>query len=105
MEQWKIRVNPAKCIQITLTTRRTICPQVNINNFPITIKQEVKYLGIHLDKKLTWQTHIKVKRRQLELKIRNINWLINKKSQLPLENKITIYKAIIKPVWTYGIEL
>jgi hypothetical protein len=31
--------------------------------------------------------------------------LINRKSQLSLENKITIYKAIIKPVWTYGIEL
>jgi hypothetical protein len=34
-----------------------------------------------------------------------MNWLINKKSQLFLENKITIYKAIITPVWTYGIEL
>jgi hypothetical protein len=34
-----------------------------------------------------------------------MNWLINKKSQLSLENKITIYKAKIKPVWTYGIEL
>jgi hypothetical protein len=34
-----------------------------------------------------------------------MNWLINNKSQLSLENKITIYKAIIKPVWTYGIEL
>jgi hypothetical protein len=34
-----------------------------------------------------------------------MNWLINKKSQLSLENKITIYKAIIKPVWTYGVEL
>jgi hypothetical protein len=34
-----------------------------------------------------------------------MNWLINKKSQLSLENKITIYKAIIKPVWAYGIEL
>jgi hypothetical protein len=45
------------------------------------------------------------KRRQLELKIRNMNWLINKKSQLSLGNKITIYRAIIKPVWTYGIEL
>jgi hypothetical protein len=33
-------------------------------------------------------------RRQLELKIRNMNWLINKKSQLSIENKITIYKAI-----------
>jgi hypothetical protein len=34
-----------------------------------------------------------------------MNWLINRKSQLSLENKITIYKAIIKPVWTYGIHL
>jgi hypothetical protein len=41
-----------------------------------------------------------------EFKIRNMNWVINKKkSQLSLENKITIYKAIIKPVWTYVIEL
>jgi hypothetical protein len=34
-----------------------------------------------------------------------MNWLINRKSQLSLENKITIYKAITKPVCTYGIEL
>jgi hypothetical protein len=34
-----------------------------------------------------------------------MNWLINRKSQLSLKNKITIYKAIIEPVWTYRIEL
>jgi hypothetical protein len=34
-----------------------------------------------------------------------MNWLINTKSELSLENKIAIYKAIIKPVWSYGIEL
>jgi hypothetical protein len=65
-----------------------ICPQVSINNFPIPLKEEVKYLGLYLDKKLTWQTHIKAKRRQLELKVRNMNLLIDKKSQLSLENKI-----------------
>jgi hypothetical protein len=78
---------------------------IELHNFHIPIKQEDKYLQLHLNKKLKWQTHIKAKRRQLELKVRNMNWLINKKSQLSLENKITIYKAITKPVWTYGIEL
>jgi hypothetical protein len=34
-----------------------------------------------------------------------MNWMINRKSQLSLENKITIHKVIIKPVWSYGIEL
>jgi hypothetical protein len=53
MEQWKITVNPSKSSQITFTTRRTICPQVSINNFPFPIKQEVKYLGLHLDQKLS----------------------------------------------------
>jgi hypothetical protein len=79
MEQWKITVNPAKSTLITFTTRRSVCPQVSINNFPIPIKQEIKYLGLHLDKKLTWLTHIKAKRRQLGLKIRNMYWLINLK--------------------------
>jgi hypothetical protein len=41
---------------------------------------------------------VEAKRRQLELKVRNMNWLINKKLQLSLENKITIYKEIIKLV-------
>jgi hypothetical protein len=65
MEQWKIKVNPAKSTQITFTTRRAVCPQVSINNVPIPIKQELKYLGPHIDKKLTWRTHIKPK---------DVNW-------------------------------
>jgi len=31
-----------------------------------------------------------------------VHW---KKLPLSLENKILIYKTILKPVWTYGIEL
>jgi hypothetical protein len=53
MEQWKITVNPTKSAQITFITRRAICPQVSINNSLIPIKQEIKYLGLHLDKKKT----------------------------------------------------
>lgn len=32
-------------------------------------------------------------------------WLIGSKSQLSLNNKLLIYKTILKPIWTYGIQL
>ena len=45
------------------------------------------------------------KRKQIDLKTKEINWLIGKKSHLSIENKLLIYKAVIKPIWSYGIEL
>jgi hypothetical protein len=32
-------------------------------------------------------------------------WLIGKKSHLSIENKLLIYKAVTKPMWSYGTEL
>jgi hypothetical protein len=32
-------------------------------------------------------------------------WLLGRKSKLSTSNKLLIYKAILKPIWTYGIEL
>jgi hypothetical protein len=78
---------------------------VTINNRDIPRNTDVKYLGLYLDQKLTWRTHIKKKRQQLTLKARQMKWLIGKRSQLSLENKTLIYKVILKPIWTYGIEL
>jgi hypothetical protein len=74
------------------------CPSI------IPTKTEVKYLGLHLHQKLMWKTHIK-KSQQLTLKATQMSWLIGKRSQRSLENKVLIYKAILEPIWTYGIEL
>jgi len=41
---------------------------------------------------------VATKRKQLDLKTREINWLIGKHSPLSLENKLLIYKAVLKPV-------
>ena len=87
------------------TTRRDICPPVNLHNTHIPVKKEVKHLGLQLDEKLKWKTYIKAKRCQLELKLKNMSWLINTRSQLSLDSKLTVYKIILRPIWTYGIEL
>jgi hypothetical protein len=34
-----------------------------------------------------------------------MNWLIGRKSKLMTENKLLLYKAIINPIWSYGIQL
>ena len=40
-----------------------------------------------------------MKRCQLSLRLRDLLWLIDKNSKMSLENKILVYKVILKPVW------
>jgi len=49
--------------------------------------------------------HIFTKRKQLELQLHRMYWIIGRKSKLSLENKLLIYKIILRPIWTYGIPL
>ena len=44
-------------------------------------------------------------RKQLDLKLRNLYWIIGLKSQLSLLDKLLVYKAILKRIWTYGVQL
>jgi hypothetical protein len=73
----------------------------------VQIPQEnhVKYLGLHLDRRLTWHNHIFAKRKQLGTSLTKVYWLLGRKSNLSTNNKLLIYKAILKPIWTYGIQL
>jgi len=41
----------------------------------------------------------------VKLKVKELYWLIGRKSPLSLENKLLLYKNTIKPIWTYGIEI
>jgi hypothetical protein len=105
LKTWRMKANEAKSVQVTFTLNKMTCLPVTLNNEHLPQADEVRYLGIHLDRRHTWRKHVTTKRKQLDLKLRNLYWLIGRKSQLSLENKLLVYKVILKPVWTYGIQL
>ena len=70
-----------------------------------TASKQVKYLGVHLDRRLTWRKHIASKRRRLDHQLRKLYWITGRKCQLSVENKLLLCKAILKPIWTYWIQL
>lgn len=103
--KWRFKINLSKSTQVIFTLRTGQCPPNSINNVTFPTAPSVRYLGIHLDKKLNWKEHILKKKKQIDLRFKELNWLIGRKSRLSLENKILVYKTIIRPIWTYGIEL
>jgi hypothetical protein len=105
LSNWPIKVNETKSAQVAFTNRKTDCPVVTINGKKLPVKNEVKYLGLILDQKLTWRPHITAQKTQINLKLRQMNWLIGRKSKLTNENKLLLYKAIIKHIWFFGIQL
>lgn len=105
LRKWRIKASAAKSSHVTFTLKRGDCPPVTLDGTVLPQHTTVKYLGMHLDRGLTWKDHIKAKRDQANFKLQNLYWLIGRQSSLSLENKLLIYKCIIKPVWTYGIEL
>ncbi|MBV2145584.1 MAG: hypothetical protein KTM48_02510, partial [Wolbachia endosymbiont of Pissodes strobi] len=77
-------------------------PPILINNTPIPPKLKLKYLGIMLDKRLTFGehvTHIKNKNRIISDKLRP---LIRHGSFLSPANKITLYRSITRPFLMHG---
>lgn len=105
LQRWKIKVSATKSNHVTYTLRRENCPCVSLGNEVLPHKECVKYLGMYLDRRQTWKEHIKRKKMEISARVSNMDWLLGRKSRLNLNNKLLIYKSIIKPVWTYGIQL
>jgi hypothetical protein len=60
---WRLKENGTKSTHITFTNRRETCFAVYINNEPLPQAKDVKYLGLHLGRRLTWHKHIFTKRK------------------------------------------
>ncbi|GFT89499.1 nucleic-acid-binding protein from transposon X-element [Trichonephila clavipes] len=62
----------------------------------------VKYLGLHIDSRLTFKKHIDYLSEKFWGRISLAISLVGRRSPLSLENKVILYKQILRPVITYG---
>ena len=101
---WRVKVNELKSADITLTLRPGVPPLISFNTIPIPSPDQIRYLGLYLDKRLTWNPHTRLKRVELNRRHRLLRKLLQRSSTVDLTNKLTIHQKIVKPTWTYGIE-
>jgi len=101
--KWGIKINETKSSHITFSFRPHDCPPIIMNNSTIPHCTSVKYLGLTFDRKLTWGPHLKDKRKQLNSRLHLLRPLL--RSNINIQNKILIYKCLLRPLWTYGIVL
>lgn len=103
-DQWKIKINENKTEVIIFSKKykKEIIEKVVINDLELDIKKSVKYLGVHLDSKLSFSEHIKQTRSKSYAAISALHNLMNKKSALSTKNKIILYKVVFRPIMLYA---
>lgn len=107
--KWKIKINQGKT-QATIfpfnkSPKRN--PQITLcmQGTEIPLLDAVKYLGVVLDKKLTFKQHV-FQAGDKALKCgRALFPLLNRKSKLNRKNKILLYRMCIRPIMTYGCQV
>jgi hypothetical protein len=97
-ELWIILGNPS--IMLIYLKVRMLCGISRAIFSPV-----LRDIYIISDRRLTWHKHIFTKRKQLGLTLTKMHWLLGRNSQHSTTNKLLLYKTILKPIWTYGIQL
>lgn len=100
---WKITINPTKTKTIMFGNKSTQdTPKIQLQNQNIEWSYSIKYLGIHIDRHLKFSKQVKHATNIAKAAKAILYPVINPKSTIPINNKLYIYKAYIRPILTYA---
>ena len=101
--KWKIKLNPSKT-QVGLFTNSNTPKEITLNlgRVPLTVSNEIKFLGLTFDRKLTWRHHIDNVRHRMWLRINAIKAISGRNLGMQSKTLIHLYKMWIRPIALYG---
>lgn len=98
-----LSINPNKTTIIPFTKRRTVTiPTLHIKDTEVQFEQEVKYLGIMLDRTLSWNPHLNMINKKATKSIWASKQLLGKTWGLSPKMSLWIYKQMVLPSILYG---
>jgi hypothetical protein len=97
-----LQLNEKKCVAMFIShqngKKKCDAGQVMLGKQQMKIVSSVKYLGVTVDRSLTWSEHFKNVKRNVGGGIHMINRL---KAGLPVEERVGLYHALVEPHLTY----
>jgi hypothetical protein len=101
-ESWNIKINVDKTQEPYFSHQNRLPDSLlTLNGRNITFVNSVKYLGVIFDKRMTWKLHIQTIEGNAFRTFNKIYSLF-KSERLSANIKLTLYKALIRPVTTYA---
>ena len=105
LSEWRIAINVSKSTAIIFARagRRFIQPRpVTLLGEPIEWIDPTRYLGVTLDKGLTWSHHISQIRKKNAQRMGMLGPLLNRNSDLSVRNGDLLYKHLIRLMMDYA---
>jgi hypothetical protein len=101
---WRIDINISKCSAMLVRTGKRVPKPRSVHLFgePIQWVDTARYLGVTLDKRLTWSTHIDRVRKKAAQRMGALGPLLNRRSVLSIRNGILLYKQLIRPMMDFA---
>lgn len=103
-KKWKLQINAEKTKLINFNTKITKEREstIELNETEIQSSETVRYLGIELDRKLNFRSHINKTIAKATAASNFISNYIKKESPLPEKLKLQLYTAYVRPILTYA---
>jgi hypothetical protein len=111
LEKWtvasKVTINASKSVLVDFGRRQkaSVSKHLTFHSTRIPMDKSHKFLGIHFDNKLNWAKHVQHAIAKATVARRMLYPLLGSRSRVTRRDKITLYKAYIRPTLLYGCEI